>query len=233
MIYAMSDIHGKYDKYIAMLEQINFSDEDTLYILGDIVDRGEEPIKVLQDMMQRPNVYPIMGNHDYMALQVLRKLAVEITEDNYASQLDMSVMQQMLDWLHEGGSPTMEQFQALCPEERAEILDYMEEFSLYEAIDVGERTFILVHAGLGEFRPDKKLSEYTPNELTMMRSDPDMKYFDDDSIYIVSGHTPTVYFSGKPEVYRNLNSICIDCGACFPNGRLACICLDNLEIFYT
>ncbi len=47
MIYVMSDIHGEYDKYIKMLELINFSDEDELYILGDIVDRGKEPVKVL------------------------------------------------------------------------------------------------------------------------------------------------------------------------------------------
>lgn len=49
MIYVMSDIHGEYEKYIKMLELINFSDEDELYILGDIVDRGKEPVKVLPE----------------------------------------------------------------------------------------------------------------------------------------------------------------------------------------
>ena len=52
MIYAMSDLHGCYDKYIKMLEKINFSNDDTLYILGDIVDRGADGIKILQDIMQ-------------------------------------------------------------------------------------------------------------------------------------------------------------------------------------
>ena len=36
----MSDIHGEYDKYLAMLEQIDLSEDDTLYVLGDVVDRG-------------------------------------------------------------------------------------------------------------------------------------------------------------------------------------------------
>ena len=36
MIYAMSDLHGYYDKYTKMLEKITFSDDDTLYILGDV-----------------------------------------------------------------------------------------------------------------------------------------------------------------------------------------------------
>ena len=40
MIYAVSDLHGCYDKYRNMLEKIHFSETDTLYILGDVVDRG-------------------------------------------------------------------------------------------------------------------------------------------------------------------------------------------------
>ena len=38
--YVMSDIHGMADLFKRMLEQIGFSDEDTLYILGDMIDRG-------------------------------------------------------------------------------------------------------------------------------------------------------------------------------------------------
>ena len=36
----MSDIHGELDKFEQMLELIRFSDEDHLYILGDVIDRG-------------------------------------------------------------------------------------------------------------------------------------------------------------------------------------------------
>ena len=44
MTYAISDIHGCYEEYIKLLEKINFSEDDTLYILGDICDRGEKPM---------------------------------------------------------------------------------------------------------------------------------------------------------------------------------------------
>ena len=81
MIYCMSDIHGDYEKYCRMLETIQLCDEDTLYILGDVVDRGPEPIPILLDMMKRPNVRPILGNHEYMAVVCLRPLAREITEE--------------------------------------------------------------------------------------------------------------------------------------------------------
>ena len=46
-------IHGCYEQYRLLLEKIRFSDNDKLYVLGDAVDRGPEPIKVLQDMMRR------------------------------------------------------------------------------------------------------------------------------------------------------------------------------------
>ncbi len=58
MIYAVSDIHGCYKLYQKLLDKIHFSDKDLLYVLGDVIDRGPEPIKVLMDMAQRFNVIP-------------------------------------------------------------------------------------------------------------------------------------------------------------------------------
>ena len=63
-IYCMSDIHGEYEKYIQMLELIELSDEDTLYVLGDVIDRGPGSVDILMDMMRRPNVIPLIGNHE-------------------------------------------------------------------------------------------------------------------------------------------------------------------------
>ena len=41
--YVMSDIHGMAHLLKQMLEKIRFSDEDQLYILGDMIDRGPDP----------------------------------------------------------------------------------------------------------------------------------------------------------------------------------------------
>ena len=60
----MSHIHGEYDKYIAMLEKIGFSDDDTMYILGDVIDRKPCGIDILMNIMQRPNVVMLLGNHE-------------------------------------------------------------------------------------------------------------------------------------------------------------------------
>ena len=64
MNYVISDIHGEYELFMKMLEKIKFQDTDTLYILGDILDRGPNPIRVLRKLMEMPNVIPIVGNHE-------------------------------------------------------------------------------------------------------------------------------------------------------------------------
>ena len=60
MIYAVSDIHGCYDKFLGLLDLIKFSDDDTMYILGDMVDRGKDGIKLLFDLMDRKNIDVLM-----------------------------------------------------------------------------------------------------------------------------------------------------------------------------
>ena len=227
----MSDIHGEYEKYISMLQKISFKDRDTLYVLGDVVDRGERPIDILQDMMVRPNVYPIIGNHELMALDMLKTLSVEITDKNYATHINEELMKNLMQWQTDGGETTIKQFQKLPSDEREYVLEYFEEFAPYEFVKVGSRKFLLVHSGLGNFSEDKDLDDYSLEELTYIRPDFDKKYFEDENFYIVSGHTPTLAISGKPKIYKNKNNICIDCGATF-DGKLACLCLDTMEEFY-
>lgn len=231
MIYAMSDLHGEYDKYRAMLEQIHFSDEDVLYILGDVVDRGEKPVEILWDMSLRPNVYPLMGNHDRMALDVLRTLTVEITEESIEQNITLDTMQALFLWERNGAQSTIDGFRRLPMDDRMFLLDYMEDFAPYEVVTAGDRTFVLAHAGLGDFHPDKGLDEYDIFDLAFIRFNYEKEYFG-GSTYIVTGHTPTITITGKPEIYHSHNNICIDCGAVFPGGRLACLCLDTMEEFY-
>ena len=57
MTFVMSDIHGEYQKHLKMLEKINFSDNDTLYILGDMIDRGPQSAELLIDIFSRKNVF--------------------------------------------------------------------------------------------------------------------------------------------------------------------------------
>lgn len=69
--YVMSNIHGEANRFHAMLEKILFSADDTLYILGDVIDRGEDEINLLLEITEMPNAVILLGNHEYIILQYL------------------------------------------------------------------------------------------------------------------------------------------------------------------
>jgi len=231
MIYVMSDMHGEYEKYIKMLELINLGENDTLYILGDAVDRGEHGVKIWLDMMGRKNVVPILGNHDFMAYRVLRELCCEITGENVEDTLSIDTLSEFELWMVNGGSPTIKAFKWLSVDTRQALIDYIEGFDLYAEITVNGKEFVLTHAGLGHFREDKLLSDYELWDLIWERADYSKQYFKDR--YLVTGHTPTVLISSKysGRIFKGNNHIAVDCGVAF-GKPLGCICLDNFEEFY-
>ncbi|MDE6776242.1 MAG: fructose-bisphosphatase class III, partial [Ruminococcus sp.] len=149
--YVMSDLHGAYERYERMLRLIDFSDNDTLFVLGDIVDRGENPAGILLDMMNRNNVYPLMGNHDCMAMYFLEMLSSEMAEHDFSRHMSEDDSLDFACWLSGGGKTTFDSLCQLTTAERADILRYMQEFPLYEIVNLNGRTFFLVHAGLGGF----------------------------------------------------------------------------------
>ncbi len=223
MIYVVSDLHGCYDKYKKMLEKINLSENDTLYIIGDIVDRGKDGIKILLDMMRQKNIVPLLGNHDFTAYSVLKHLHKEKKPDWLESVRK--------DWLTDGGMPTEKAFMELDKNEQETVLDYITDFSIYETVEIGDNSFILTHAGIDNFIQGKELHEYELYDFITGRMNYNKVYFDD--FYLVSGHTPTGLidkaYDGK--IYRRNNHIAIDCGAVFKRP-LGCICLDTMEEFY-
>ena len=231
MIYCMSDIHGNYEGYKSLLEKVNFQEEDTLYVLGDVIDRGNQSIKILQDMMMRPNVIPIIGNHEYMGIQCLKFLMQEISEDSIAL-LNEDIIQGLLEWQNVGGQSTMDEFHKLSMEEKEDLVDYLEEFSLYEEVTVKGKDYILVHAGLCNFAVDKPMEEYQLHELIFQAPEYFRVYYPDK--YLVSGHLPTssIMENEKPNfIFRENNHIAIDCGSGL-GGQLGMICLDTGEEFY-
>lgn len=229
-IYVISDIHGEYEKFLNMLDVIRFQDEDLLFVLGDLVDRGPEPMKLLLDLSMRSNIICLLGNHDYIALKMFKALDVEITEDNYDKQLTPEIMQGYMDWMANAGEVTAAQYRRLSAEEKECVLDFLEELSLYELVAVGGKKYILVHGGFMNFRRNRPLDTYAAEELIFCRTDYTKPYFSD--VVTITGHTPTLKVTGKPEIYKANNHIDIDCGASWPGGRLACLCLNTMEEFY-
>lgn len=231
MVYVMSDIHGQYDKYIKMLDKIALSDEDELYILGDVVDRGDDPMRILQDMSMRPNVFPILGNHDYMAAHLLRKLNITITEENCENHLSATDIRMLSAWLLDGGTPTLTAYKELPEEEREYILEYLSEFTPYEELRVGKNRFLLVHGGLPDFDPERPIEDYDLGGLLTDRPDYTKQYF--LNCFLVTGHTPTCTIGEEYDgrIYQKNGHIAIDCGAAW-GKPLGCIRLDDFKEFY-
>ncbi|MCI7181525.1 MAG: metallophosphoesterase [Schaedlerella sp.] len=233
MRYVISDVHGCYDEYMKLLRKIHFSDADELYVLGDAMDRGPEPVKVIADMMSRVNVTYILGNHDFIMLTVMRKLFVEITEENCENYLSKDDLMDYINWMQDGGEITLSQFTKLTRREQRDILEYLEDAFLYQELEDKGKRYVLVHAGIRGYEKGKELYEYNFTDFIFHRPDYSKPYFEEDNVYVITGHTPTVLIRAdrQPKVYCGNGHIAVDCGCVF-GGNLAAYCIETGEVFY-
>lgn len=219
--------------FMELLDKIKLKDTDTLYILGDVLDRGPHPIKTLRKLMEMPNAVCLVGNHELMALKCLGFLMKEIT-DVSIEELDENMLEHLVTWQYNGSKSTIDEFYQLDAESKQDVIDFIKEFLIYEELSVVGKDYLLVHAGLGHYLPEKDLEDYSLRELVWMRADYDVQYFPDK--YVITGHTPTQTIKDNPHpgsIYRRNNHIVIDCGATYPGGRLAALCLDTGEEYYS
>lgn len=230
--YVISDLHGNYEGYRKILEKINFHEKDALYVNGDVVDRGSGSIKILEHMMMQPNIYPILGNHEYIACQCLAFLMQEINDDTIA-QLDDGKLEGFLQWQKIGGDQTIREFQTRNRTQQEAVIEYLKEFSLYEEITVKDASYVIVHAGLDHFASDRPLSDYHLHELLFHSPDYGQVYYPDR--YLITGHLPTRSITGNElpdHIYIANRHIAIDCGSGY-GGQIGAICLESGVQFYS
>ena len=225
MVYVMSDLHGCYDKYIAMLNKLQLGQHDMLYILGDVVDRGKDGIRILQDLMTRSNVISLRGNHDQDAMVYLKTFGVP--SDGYGAD---ELLLPFRLWLMDGGVYTYEKFLELSDVEKKRILLFITKFGIYEELVVNGKKFFLSHTV-----PSKSkmldLKSCVMSDFLVPIPEYEKVYFEDK--IIVTGHTPTglIDEESRGRIWKKNNHIAIDCGAVFGNP-LGCLCLDTMEEFY-
>ena len=219
MTYCLSDIHGEILKWQDMLKLIQFSDEDTMYVLGDVIDRNPHGIEILQDIMKRPNIHMIIGNHEDMMLKTLGK-----HNEYHARRL----------WQQNGGGSTYrEMVYGATPEERNQILQYVSELPDYLEIEVNGRNFYLVHGNVASTRVERIWDRPDPP--------PDEPPIPDTTI--ICGHTCTYFLNlytegydeNSPfEIFYAPGLIGIDCGCGNETDlrRLACLRLEDMQEFY-
>ena len=118
--YVMSDIHGQYKSFVKMLNLIRFGEDDKLYVIGDVIDRGPDGIKIIQHLMKMKNAEMFMGNHELLMLDALKN-EFEIQNKNRMDTDDIDI------WLDpcNGGLPTYNAFKALPAGKKQKILEYL------------------------------------------------------------------------------------------------------------
>ena len=234
MIYVTSDIHGQFEKLRMLLEKANFGPEDFLFVLGDVIDRnGDGGVHMLRWMMAQPNVALILGNHEAMLLGCLFLLE-PITEESL-NQLTAEEMDLATLWMDNGAEPTLRALKEWLyqePEAKEALIDYLREAPLFETVTAGGQDYLLVHSGLENFAPKKKLRKYTADELLWHRPHPEERYF--HKVYTVLGHTPTDFYgdSHKGKAFITDTWMDIDTGAAAPEGNPMLLRLEDRRVFY-
>lgn len=214
--YLMSDLHGEYDKFIKMLTKISFSDNDKLIIIGDIFDRGEKPLQILDYIINKDNIELLLGNHESMFMEAYNGYGFK-------------------NWVyHNGGYTTFKALMKRGDKYMEMLYKYLEKLDIVKIVN----NYILVHAG---FYMPNNYKDLTIDELLKCQSVDynlwDRSWIDNpkklDNYTIITGHTPTFFIGdGTPKINYLNGNICIDCGATFDGGKLACLRLEDLQEFY-
>ena len=132
-IYVCSDLHGNYNFYKAITRELK--ENDRLYVLGDVIDRGKDGIKILQDVIKRKEkgqVEFLVGNHELMMVQSLFLNNEKVRND----------------WLIDGngGKKTLEEFNKLDVNEQNKMKEFLLNSYVYKNIKINDKPVHLVHA---------------------------------------------------------------------------------------
>lgn len=216
-IFALGDIHGRFDRLSSVFNKIQFDpDKDFLILLGDYIDRGNENLHCLQwamKMSERPNVVALRGNHEQMMLYFYLM-------GTYESAI----------WLPNGGNRTKAEMDAWLKNDPLflkKALAFVYQRPLYHQMFIDGKEYIFVHAGL---KPGVPLDKQEDEALLWIREEFYNNYR--GTAEIVCGHTPTPYLgtidgmeNRDPYVPIRLpNKITLmDTGSFLPRGRISCM----------
>lgn len=204
----IGDVHGHYDGLMSLLERISPTNEDTIYFVGDLIDRGPQSAKVV-DYVFTQNHPCVLGNHEQLLLNAF-------SQDRLSGQA-------LHSWLYSGGQSTLASYKD-DTNLLANHVEWLRSLPVY--IDLND--IWLVHAGMNPALP---ISEQTAEDCCWVRdifhSAPN-PYFTDR--LIITGHTITFTFPEIPpgQIVQGPGWLDIDTGAYHPkSGWLTGLDIDN------
>ena len=141
-IFVVSDIHGHARAFDRALELAQPGSDDTVFVLGDMVDRGPDPLGVIDMVRALPNVRVLMGNHEEMLYE----------------SLESGDERDKLTWHMNGGYTTYEQLEQLPRDRYVDLMDWLVNLPTFAVVEVDDRrpsaargdrrSYLLAHAGV-------------------------------------------------------------------------------------
>jgi serine/threonine protein phosphatase 1 len=205
---AIGDIHGCLRTLSAQLERFAPGPGDTVYLLGDYIDRGPSSKGVLELLLALVrdgiDLRPLRGNHEQLLLDAV-------------GDADALAV-----WKGNGGYRTLQEFGVSHPGKiPSRYLDFLSSLPLVHLLD----DYVLVHAGL-DFDSADPLRESRPQHLLWTR-DPQVDAAKLGGRTLVTGHTVTSISAIRQSL--STSHIRIDNG-CFSRGELGYGALVALDL---
>lgn len=98
--FCIGDIHGCYSELMRLLDKLGYDEKrDTLWLTGDLIGRGPEPLKTISFILQhRAGIRPVLGNHDMNFLAVAAGEREARPKDNLDPLLKSDLLPEILDF---------------------------------------------------------------------------------------------------------------------------------------
>lgn len=229
-LYVTSDAHGHLRALDEALELAGLGKDDELYVLGDLIDRGPDPLGVINLVRGLKNAHVLRGNHEELMLDAIEAAGAPVDGHFDVSAMGNDTFGAWLGWMQNGGGTTAEQLEGLDESSYHELMVWVRSLPLYAVVEAGGRTYGLCHAGIDPkaahawryFNPDANLTKVfalqqlfaaqNPEDLLWVREDfwaNPTGLIDADGMgpVIVAGHTPT---PNLPYILDDEHLVCQD-----------------------
>lgn len=256
--WVIGDVHGMYDAFQGMIKNPEIKEDDTVILIGDIIDRGHDSCKMLKWAME--NITPdgkyqmVLGNHEDNIIQdyeeKISSKYSRYTDDNDISVLDCHYhfdvyMYSMGFETVKSVKPFIEWFKTLPLYKKITVdkpdgkkQEYIIAHGWYTAKEYERDTFLWYRDIEDLYRTFPKT--INPEDILSGNFIPDGFTEDFNSaLYngaiLIHGHTPVFCDNGYPctaQAYKRQHSINIDTGACFRGGKLTMIRLEDEKVLY-
>lgn len=229
-LLVFGDIHGMWDRFIEVYHRTAFNpDKDMMVFLGDYLDRGGQPVPVMEWVMEhfgKKHMIFLRGNHEQMFYRAMQE-----TEES-SNLLSFLFGSPRAMWLNNGGSITHSEIEKTGRKESlvANWLKLIEQLHLYTEITVNGQIYWFMHA---DCEPDVPLTEQKTKTLLWNRSLAMHPQLHQGKQVIVLGHTPVqaLGYQARPQWLQDGRLVLMDTGSFMENGRVSCADLLSGEVY--